>query len=174
MDTQIYFSFCVPLTLFLGSDLLPLVKDKKNAPLLKEINELSEIFGFDKIKVIDDKENLGSLEYAFVSYGKVLLKETVILEEASSKILQSLENILISDDENILQWEKEIEEREKNERKEQLKKYAILMKPFFATIDGVKKGPFSARELSDIFQKGGFDSILLDTREKAQGTGSYK
>jgi hypothetical protein len=42
------------------------------------------------------------LEYAFDSYGKVLLKETVTLEEASDKILQSLEKVLTSDDENIL------------------------------------------------------------------------
>ena len=34
-------------------------------------------------------------------------------------------------------------------------------KPYFATIDGVKKGPFSAVELSKIYQTGGFKNILL-------------
>jgi hypothetical protein len=38
-------------------------------------------------------------------------------------------------------------------------------KPYFATIDGIKKGPFSAKELSDIFQNGGFKNILLDKNE---------
>ena len=105
----VYFSVGVPLTLFLGADLLQLVKDKENAPLLKKINKLRKYFGFDKIKIIDDKENLKPLEYAFDSYGKVLVKETVTFEEATNKILQSFEKILSSNDENIIKWKREIE-----------------------------------------------------------------
>ena len=105
----VYFSIGVPLTLFLGADLLQLVKDKENAPLLKKINDLRKYFGFDKIKIIDNKENLKPMEYEFVSYGKHLFKETVTFEEASDKILQSLKNILSSDDENIIKWKREIE-----------------------------------------------------------------
>jgi hypothetical protein len=155
----VYFSIGVPLTLFLGVDLLPLVKDMESAPLLKKMNELRKVLGFDKIRIIDDKETLKPMEYEFDSYGKVLLKETVTFEEASDKILQSLEKILISDDENILKWKREIEDKEKTEQG---------LKPDFtysATIDGVKKGPFSANELSEIFEKGGFNSILLDKGE---------
>jgi len=40
-------------------------------------------------------------------------------------------------------------------------------KPLFATIDGVKKGPFSANELSEIFKKGGFGSIWLSNNQAA-------
>jgi hypothetical protein len=147
----VYFSIGVPLTLFLGTGLLPLVRENKNAPLIHKMNELRKLLGFDKIKVIDDKENLQPLEYAFDSYGKVLIKETVTFEEAEDKILQSLEKILLSDDEDIVKWKNEVAEQED-------------LKPptYSATIDGVKKEHLSANELSNIFQKGGFNSILLD------------
>jgi hypothetical protein len=156
----IYWCF-EPFTLKIGKGLIPLFKERENALLLKKMNELKEILGFDKIRVIDDKKDLEPLEYEFVSYGNVLIKETVTFEEATDKILQSLEKILISDDENILKWKSEIEEQEKNER---------ILKPYTATIDGVKKESFTANELSGIFQNGGFGSILLDKNEKHKGT----
>jgi len=148
-----YSSIGVPLTLFLGADLLPLVKENKNAPLIQNINELIIVLGFDKINIYPHIEYLEPLEYAFDSYGKVLIKETVTFEEATSKILQSLEKILLSDNENIIAWKNEIEEREKKE---------LGIKTYSATIDGVKKENLTPNELSNIFQKGGFESILLD------------
>jgi hypothetical protein len=148
-----YSSIGVPLTLFLGADLLPLVKENKNAPLIQNINELIIVLGFDKINIYPHIEYLEPLEYAFDSYGKVLIKETVTFEEATSKILQSLEKILLSDNENIIAWKNEIEEREKKE---------LGIKTYSATIDGVKKENVTPNELSNIFQKGGFESILLD------------
>ena len=148
-----YSSIGVPLTLFLGADLLPLVKENKNAPLIQNINELIIVLGFDKINIYPHIEYLEPLEYAFDSYGKVLIKETVTFEEATSKILQSLEKILLSDNENIIAWKNEIEEREKKE---------LGIKTYSATIDGVKKENLTPNELSNIFQKSGFESILLD------------
>ena len=148
-----YSSIGVPLTLFLGADLLPLVKENKNAPLIQNINELIIVLGFDKMNIYPHIEYLEPLEYAFDSYGKVLIKETVTFEEATSKILQSLEKILLSDNENIIAWKNEIEEREKKE---------LGIKTYSATIDGVKKENLTPNELSNIFQKSGFESILLD------------
>jgi hypothetical protein len=146
-----YSSISVPLTLFLGADLLPLVKDMRNAPLVLKMTKLRVSLGFDGIKIIDGKQIIKPTEYMFDSYGKVLLKQSVNFEEAEDKILQSLEKILLSDDGNILEWKNEVAEQE-----------GLKPPTYSVTIDGEKKDTFTIKELTEIFEKGGFNSILLD------------